>query len=490
MSIQIKRAAPTQLSLIEAFFRENGDSSESAQMRRKGIYTSMKRPVDGDSPMNLLYTILALYQGEVLSSVAIVGIAPYFYDVIEIATKISERRKGLATILLRFITDNFLCRRFTSYIPTAVMGLFEKAGFIHFESADSGVELMERIPTFGIAFRYVASYYIKLESKEGDEFFASVFPRFHKLESWDNADLILKKTDKDMDQYWEKIIEINRRFYNVAINHLRFASLISKKDSLTKLAMKEKYSFYPKTFIGDPSKPVPEEMLQWKRVIVKPTRSHSGQGITIQRNVKEFKKNYVYQKMIEPLLFTAGPFAGKKFDIRFLVYVDAGVITIFNKAYLRFSPHKYDSDDDDLKINLTNNSFHGSDKTILKVVSLDGASHDPELVYNTAGISQLENFIRDSAVSIVKKIFFETKIAGRKMKEVLFGDVYNGYELFGLDLMFDSQGRPYLFEINENPSFFIKEVDEELYKAVFTLAFEPTINQRPIPTSMIKVMQS
>lgn len=183
--------------------------------------------------------------------------------------------------------------------------------------------------------------------------------------------------------------------------------------------------------------------------IIKPGRKSRGRDIKILTDLEEIKSytlepNYwVCQKYIEnPFLVNS-----KKFDIRQWVLIsnsDPLTIWIYNKCYLRFTALDFSFDDlSNNFMHLTNNSISKKAENFEKADSgfmwhMDQFQAYLYEIYGNDVWPELHKEIKNIVINCILTV---GKLGRR-----------NSFELLGLDLMVDTNLKPWLIEINTSPA--------------------------------------
>jgi tubulin polyglutamylase TTLL9 len=225
-----------------------------------------------------------------------------------------------------------------------------------------------------------------------------------------------------------------------------------------------RFNFYPQTFY------MPNEialfMDEYKKNqnamwIMKPVAKAQGKGIFMVTNISQIiswrnqlkggQENFINETFIaqryimNPLLV-----GGKKFDLRIYSLVtnyNPLTVYLYRTGFARFTHHRYSTNSDDISntlIHLTNVAVQKNSENYDKV---------------TGGKWDLRSL----------KIYLMSKY-GRDRINVLFGDIQNiilkslqsvqkvivndrhSFELYGYDIIIDDTLKPWLLEINANPS--------------------------------------
>lgn len=257
------------------------------------------------------------------------------------------------------------------------------------------------------------------------------------------------------------------------VNHFCGAWLIGRKDQLHKRLTElrkrtgEAAFFYPESYLI----PAEKEALKraWKKTrywISKPVADSNGRGIKVldsEESAPPQKKEVIVQHYImNPLLIT-----GRKFDMRLYVLVTSVSpfrIYMHKSGLARFATHQYDPSKSvkDLHMHLTNYSVNKKDDSFVR------SDNDKEQVENSKWsfgflLEYLEQIGIDSAkvmadlerVTVMTILSGLVEIRGFHSRHVLHR--HTSYELYGIDLMLDSDLRPHVIEVNISPSLVAKD---------------------------------
>eukprot|EP00742_Colponemidia_sp_Colp-10_P007945 GILJ01008572.1.p1 GENE.GILJ01008572.1~~GILJ01008572.1.p1 ORF type:complete len:685 (+),score=114.58 GILJ01008572.1:277-2055(+) len=249
----------------------------------------------------------------------------------------------------------------------------------------------------------------------------------------------------------------------------------------------KEFNFYPKTWLlPDESSQLESEMNPKKTYIVKPSAGCQGDGIYLVKRYKDIQQlkngfqrsqNYVVQQYLTtPLLID-----GKKFDLRLYVFVtsmDPLICFICTEGMGRFCTENYEkpssSNMHKVFMHLTNYSLNknnenfvatedadngdeGSKRTLTSVLeSIRQLGHDTTTIWNN---------IRDV---VTKTMIAISPILANHYNALFPEDEAQArcFHLIGFDLMIDSKLRPWLLEINANPSLRI-DMQKEVSTGVF-----------------------
>ncbi|KAL4510195.1 hypothetical protein ABPG72_010388 [Tetrahymena utriculariae] len=205
--------------------------------------------------------------------------------------------------------------------------------------------------------------------------------------------------------------------------------------------------------------------------IVKPAGLSRGRGITCYKNLveiidhaKSMELQMIVQKYIEnPVLIKQ-----RKFDIRIWVLVtdwNPLAIWYFDECYIRFSADSYSTK------NLSNKFQHLTNNAISKKKAQQGQD-DIALQGNMYTQEQLENFFKETEGYNV----FQQKIKPQIINIIKWSILScsdtvesrkNSMELFGYDIMIDTNFNPWLLEVNTSPSLeYSTDITKKLVKQV------------------------
>ncbi|KAL4467012.1 hypothetical protein ABPG74_010609 [Tetrahymena malaccensis] len=205
--------------------------------------------------------------------------------------------------------------------------------------------------------------------------------------------------------------------------------------------------------------------------IVKPAGLSRGRGITCYKNLveiidhaKSMELQMIVQKYIEnPVLIQQ-----RKFDIRIWVLVtdwNPLAIWYFDECYIRFSADSYSTKNLSNKFqHLTNNAIskkkaqQGQDE-----ITLQGNMYTQEQLENffieTEGFNVFQQKIKPQIINIIKWSILSCSDTVESRK--------NSMELFGYDIMIDTNFNPWLLEVNTSPSLeYSTEITKKLVKQV------------------------
>jgi tubulin polyglutamylase TTLL9 len=297
-----------------------------------------------------------------------------------------------------------------------------------------------------------------------------------------------KYTDSDLDWdiHWAERDWINEYFDHIhlehwqRVNHYRNCRELCRKDLLIKNVKRRqrqcqrekrydeaaKYDFCPTTYVlpGDYALFV-EEFKKYSGVpwIMKPIGKAQGRGIFMFTKLKDIAKwktefrwkpenneveSYVVQRYI------ANPYlvGGKKFDMRIYALVtnyQPLKVYLYRRGFARFSAARY------------SNSFGSSDiaNSYMHLTNVAIQKHGDNYNSETGGkwdLRQLKlHLISRHGIQTVDKMFYECQMiiihSLLSVQPVMMNDKHC-FELYGYDIMFDDEYKPWLIEVNASPS--------------------------------------
>jgi hypothetical protein len=253
-----------------------------------------------------------------------------------------------------------------------------------------------------------------------------------EVQEWDDAQFIWKNLVRGLDIDKLPNLEVLNIFMT---SH----QTLTEKHSLLKTGlatMDDFKSIMPETLINS----FPTDNDLW---IVKPVDNYGGNGIRLHRGpIKrhQIKDLSVIQRYIpNPLLLDF-----HKFDIRMFVLLTLDKMWFYRDGFIRIAANPY------------------VDPSIQPGAALQlGALRTTHLTNGTQGnhvdsldrISELglDNTTLYQFIEQLKPIFLHAQKVENKFRRDN-GVLFESFELFGLDILFDQDKRPWLLEINKDPS--------------------------------------
>ncbi|KAL4221444.1 Tubulin tyrosine ligase-like [Mactra antiquata] len=249
--------------------------------------------------------------------------------------------------------------------------------------------------------------------------------------------------------------------------------------------------------------------------ICKPVGMNQGKGIFLIRTREEInqlleereQKKQQAQKPGRPLMnrivqrYIMNPLLldGRKFDVRAYMLVASTVpfLILYHKGYVRLSCLKYNSDDTNLGIHLTNQFVQKKDPNYKELKEDTAWSMDKfndyvnEQVRPDCPVEIEEDWVYNTFTKQMQKIMIHCFNSVKHKLQSRIGF----FDLFGLDFMVDTEMKVHLIEVNTNPALHcnceaLKEVipgvvEETLYVAIE--CFEKSKkNQQLMPLQSLK----
>ena len=241
------------------------------------------------------------------------------------------------------------------------------------------------------------------------------------------------------------------------------------------------YNFTPLTFIlpfdGDKFEVEYNKSKKKNLWIVKPVNMSRGRGVHILKNEEEFKiinkkseKLNITQYLVSKYIINPHTINQKKYDLRIYILITSYTplkIYIYNNGLVRFATENYEKGNyNNIFIHLTNYSIN---KKNIKYKS-NNNEYDEEnenenenddssdkwsiLEYRNYFIKKDETLIFNNIWNQVKDIIIKTimSIANDATKEISSNKINTMFEIYGFDIMIDSNFKAWLIEVNVNPS--------------------------------------
>uniref|UniRef100_A0A182QQ02 Tubulin polyglutamylase TTLL4 n=1 Tax=Anopheles farauti TaxID=69004 RepID=A0A182QQ02_9DIPT len=255
-------------------------------------------------------------------------------------------------------------------------------------------------------------------------------------------------------------------------NHLPGSFQIGRKDRVWRNLQtqmnrhgKKEFGFMPRTYI------IPQDLKMlrqmWPRYnqrnckwIIKPPASARGTGIKVVNRWSQIpkRKPLIVQRYIErPLLIN-----GSKFDLRLYVLVTSMNplrVYMHTDGLARFASVKYSEKSE----TLSDRYMHLTNYSINKLSNNYSQNEDADACQGHKWtIKSLWSYFADQGINVdrlwsaMRNLVLRTVLAGEgsihAMSKVNVGNRYNCYELFGIDVLLDSELVPWLLEVNISPS--------------------------------------
>uniref|UniRef100_A0A2M4BA23 Putative tubulin polyglutamylase ttll4 n=1 Tax=Anopheles marajoara TaxID=58244 RepID=A0A2M4BA23_9DIPT len=255
-------------------------------------------------------------------------------------------------------------------------------------------------------------------------------------------------------------------------NHLPGSFQIGRKDRVWRNLQtqmnrhgKKEFGFMPRTYI------IPQDLKMlrqlWPRYnqrnckwIIKPPASARGTGIKVVNRWSQIpkRKPLIVQRYIErPLLIN-----GSKFDLRLYVLVTSMNplrVYMHTDGLARFASVKYSEKSETLSdryMHLTNYSINKLSNNYSQNEDADACQGHKWTIKSLWSYFVEQGVNVDRLWSALRNLVLRTVLAGEgpihAMSKVNVGSKYNCYELFGIDVLLDSELVPWLLEVNISPS--------------------------------------
>lgn len=256
------------------------------------------------------------------------------------------------------------------------------------------------------------------------------------------------------------------------MNHIPGTFQIGRKDRIWRNLQakmqqcgKSEFNFMPLTYI------LPQDIKRLKRLwlrfherntkwIIKPPASARGTGIKVVSKWKQIpkRKPMIVQKYIDrPLLID-----GSKFDLRLYV-----LVTSLNplRAYMhtdglaRFASVKYSDNIDTLNdryMHLTNYSINKLSSNYAKNEDAESCNGHKWTLKTLWKYFTSQGINTNGLWAALRNLVLRTVLTGEnvinQMTKANVNSRYNTFELFGIDVILDSELKPWLLEVNISPS--------------------------------------
>ncbi|XP_062706003.1 tubulin monoglutamylase TTLL4 isoform X3 [Aedes albopictus] len=255
-------------------------------------------------------------------------------------------------------------------------------------------------------------------------------------------------------------------------NHLPGSFQIGRKDrvwrnlqTLMNRHGKKEFGFMPRTYIIPQDLKILRQM--WPRYsqrnakwIIKPPASARGTGIKVVNRWSQIpkRKPLIVQRYVDrPLLIN-----GSKFDLRLYVLVTSiNPLRVYmhTDGLARFASVKYSEKSD----TLSDRYMHLTNYSINKLSNNYNANEDADACQGHKWtIKSLWSYFAEQGIDTdrlwgaLRNLVLRTILAGEgpiyAMSKLNVASRYNCYELFGIDVLLDSELVPWLLEVNISPS--------------------------------------
>ena len=293
------------------------------------------------------------------------------------------------------------------------------------------------------------------------------FNRVIRSKLFDNTNIVWKLMKQDKMFPFLKTLNHYQKF-----NHFPMTWQLSRKDNLYNnyYEMKKKfpneYNYMPETYVL----PRDQEFFMKEKLknfnindkenlwLLKPVASSRGRGIRLLTDVDNIpKKTIATHYIYNPHLIN-----GKKYDLRIYLLITGFTplkIYLFNDGLTRFCSEEYDLNPEkmnDRYIHLTNYSIN---KTSVNFEQNDSVNEEFGEKWT---LSTLKNYFEKNGLNfnevwdkikdiIIKIVLSVTGMAIPLIKSFQLSSG-NLFELYGVDILLDQNLKPWLMEVNLNPS--------------------------------------
>ncbi|SCM04066.1 tubulin--tyrosine ligase, putative [Plasmodium chabaudi adami] len=266
------------------------------------------------------------------------------------------------------------------------------------------------------------------------------------------------------------------------INRIPSLYMYTKKKALTfllshlSLIFPSLYDFYPNTFVLPENKEIIKYILNGNNkdyYIMKPDCGSMGIGVKIINKYSDININilngyncYIIQRYIDnPLLMYK-----KKFDFRIYILLLPGKnypkIYISRVGFARLCTEEYKKKKQyicNTFVHLTNYSINKDNDKYVRKKNIHDKNNNKQLLSDVFIYLKNNGYDIDDIWKQIKKITCLTSLAIYSyIKEKIknnFNNNFYFYQLIGLDILLDANGKAWLLEVNSNPSLRIDYID-------------------------------
>jgi len=242
-------------------------------------------------------------------------------------------------------------------------------------------------------------------------------------------------------------------FHEITRKHLLY-----KNYSLYKKKFSDDFNFMPETYTSETFDEFKVIFKDYKISnnnlwLIKPRNSSLGKGIRFLKNINDVKKDEIVTKYISnPLLIN-----GRKFDLRFHVLVTGHnplKVYIHTNGWAKISSEYYDlniNNLDNLFKHITNIAFNKKNKDKYNpedfILSFEKIKKYLRKSYSL-NFSEIEEQVADI---VIKSLITINHLELEKEKNYHLSS-NNIFDLYGVDIIIDNHFKPWLVEINVNPT--------------------------------------
>lgn len=252
------------------------------------------------------------------------------------------------------------------------------------------------------------------------------------------------------DNLWRNYSEIKKRFGSEHFNYLPKTYILP--DDIVSFR-KEVLPYFSKSEQENINN---KDNKKSKMFIIKPVASSRGRGIKLMTSASGVPKKCLVSKYIDnPFIIN-----NKKFDLRLYVVITGFAplkVYLFKEGLVRFASEDYNTDVNNNFVHLTNYSINKNNQNFDFQVSAQN-----ETTGSKWSLSALRKYFNENNIDY-DKLFVQIKdivvksvisIADKSVEATDKLTKHNNclFELYGFDVLLDSNLRPWLMEVNLNPS--------------------------------------
>ena len=301
-----------------------------------------------------------------------------------------------------------------------------------------------------------------------------------------NHNLFIKSFyEKDLKNK-NKINQYQKTFNFIGNNIFFYKDSLYSNYLYMKNYFPELYNYMPETFVcPKDKKTIKKKFANYKLDlddiwIVKPTNLFSGKGVHIFKSLEEEKLDkYIISKYLRnPHLIK-----GKKYDLRLYVLV-TGLnplrIYLNREGLVRIATNEYSLEKDSVEnyyIHLTNTAINKNSENYAYPKNINDENANKWNLQTYRKFLKEKNIDNDLLFSKIKDIIIKTIISGQSALVNIISKINitnkSMFNLFGFDILIDSNYNPILLEVNTRPFMYIYDVMD---KQIKTNLFIDTLN--------------
>jgi len=322
-----------------------------------------------------------------LAGTVTVRIRPSEYYIMYLAVAKPFRKRGIARSLINYIMTSFPHRKFKLSCEEGLISMYKKFDFREVGRSMAGLVYMERGP-----MNYPIENPCIYDIDHSDE------------DTWEKSDIIISNFECAVRHMYG----LSNNGREVIFNHLPNTHRVLNKASLSSLDL----DFYPETRFYGRYSTIHSEM---EYRIMKPVDKFAQMGIALLQPGAKTNTigNCVVQKLIPPMLDSNG----YKWDIVTKIYVSAaGAFWIPDETVTRRCHEPYNVN----HLNLSN---------VIRISKKETRKISPD------------TNLSDDILHVARRVF-------TKVHEKLFGDVYSGFQVLDLTVIYDNNGKMWLMDFS------------------------------------------